>query len=342
MTSQDSRKIRFGLWYDFRNPSQWHQSPDRLYREILDQIAWGEDNGFDDVWLSEHHFIEDGYLPSILPVAAAIAARTKRIRIASGVLLMPFHNPIRLAEDIATVDVISGGRFELGVGIGFKSEEFAGFGVPSKQRGARTDQSLDIVRRALSGETVTFKSEFFDFNNVRVTPAPIQKPHPPIWLGGFTPPALRRAVRFGDGFTVPGANRGVYDRYIAELKNANRATDNVRFASGFWCLIVSDDPEKTFAEAADHIIYQANNYSEWLSAGGLQPLAPHLHDREALRQSGLLQVVDPDTAISMIRNFSNEVPITHFYSWTLPPGLPPRWAEPYLELFAAKVIPAFR
>jgi alkanesulfonate monooxygenase SsuD/methylene tetrahydromethanopterin reductase-like flavin-dependent oxidoreductase (luciferase family) len=93
-----SRKIRFGLWYDFRNPARWRQPADRLYGEILDQIAWSENNGFDDVWLSEHHFIDDGYLPSILPAAAAIAARTKRIRIASGVLLMPFHNPIRLAR----------------------------------------------------------------------------------------------------------------------------------------------------------------------------------------------------------------------------------------------------
>src|SRR6201987_5442389 len=126
--SNDSRKIRFGLWYAFRNPEQWLQPADRLYREILDQIAWGENNGFDDVWLSEHHFIDDGYLPSILPAAAGIAARTERIRIASGVLRMLFQNPIRLAEDIATVDVISAGRFELGVGIGFKGEEFEGFG----------------------------------------------------------------------------------------------------------------------------------------------------------------------------------------------------------------------
>src|SRR6266478_6838660 len=195
--SQDSRQVRFGLWYDFRNPPQWRQASDRLYREILDQIAWGENNGFDDVWLSEHHFIEDGYLPSIVPVAAAIGARTSRIRIASGVLLMPFHNPIRLAEDIATVDVISGGRFELGVGIGFKREEFSGFGVSSKERGARTDQSLETIRRPPAGERVPFKSNSSDFQNIKVTPEPIQKPHPPIWLGGFTPAALRRAGRFG-------------------------------------------------------------------------------------------------------------------------------------------------
>jgi alkanesulfonate monooxygenase SsuD/methylene tetrahydromethanopterin reductase-like flavin-dependent oxidoreductase (luciferase family) len=229
-----NRKIRFGLWYDFRNPSQWRQPYDRLYGETLDQIACGENHGFEDVWLSEHHLIEDGYLPSILPVAAAIAARTKRIRIASGVLLMPFHNPVRLAEDTAVVDIISVGRFELGVGVGFKHEEFEGFGVPFRERGARTKQSLEIIRRLLSGETVTFKSEFFDFTNIKVTPEPIQKPHPPIWLGGFTLAALRRAARYGDGFTVPGASRDVYDQYLAELKKQNRPTDNIRFASGVW------------------------------------------------------------------------------------------------------------
>src|SRR5580658_11239363 len=175
--SKDGRKIRFGLWYDFRNPTQWPQSADRLYAETLDQIAWGENHGFDDVWLSEHHFIEDGYVPSIMPMAAAIAARTKRIRISSGVLLMPFHNPVRLAEDIAVVDTISGGRLELGVGVGFKHEEFEAFGVPFAERGARTNQSLEIIRRALTGESVTFKSEFFDFKNVKVTRAAIHKPH---------------------------------------------------------------------------------------------------------------------------------------------------------------------
>jgi probable F420-dependent oxidoreductase len=340
--NRNGRKIRFGLWYDFRNPSQWRQSPDRLYAETFDQIAWGENHGFDDVWLSEHHFIEDGYLPSILPVAAAIAARTKRIRIASGVLLMPFHNPVRLAEDIAVVDVISGGRFEFGVGVGFKLEEFENFGVPFKERGSRTNESLDIIRRLLSGETVTSQSDFFNFKDIKVTPEPIQKPHPPIWLGGFTAAALRRAARYGDGFTVPGATREVYDHYVAELKKQNRPTDNIRFASAVWCLLVSNDPEKTFAEAADHIIYQANNYSKWLSAAGLSPLSDYLRDREQLQKSGLLQVVDPDTAIKMIRGFANNVPITHFYSWTLPPGLPPRWAQTHLELFASKVIPAFR
>ena len=340
--SDDRHRLRFGLWYDFRNPPQWRQSPDRLYREILDQIVWGENNGFDDVWLSEHHFIEDGYLPSLLPAAAAIAARTKRIRIASGVLLMPFHNPVRLAEDIAVVDVISGGRLEVGVGAGYKIEEFESFGVPFKERGPRTNEALGVVRRLLDGETVTLKNAYVDLKRVKITPAPIQEPHPPIWLGGFTPAALRRAVRYGDGFSVPDANRDVYDRYVAELTKQQRPTDKVRFASGFQWLIVSRDPEATFREAADHILYQANNYTAWLSKAGHMPNPVYLRDREHLRQSGVLKVVEPDTAITMIREYISNVPITHYYSWTLPPGLPPRWAQPHLELFASKVIPAFR
>jgi alkanesulfonate monooxygenase SsuD/methylene tetrahydromethanopterin reductase-like flavin-dependent oxidoreductase (luciferase family) len=116
--------------------------------------------------------------------------------------------------------------------------------VPFKERGSRTNQSLEIIRRALAEASVTFKSEFFDFKKVKVTPEPIQKPHQPIWLGGFTPAALRPAVRFGDGFTVPGANRDVYDHYVAELKKANRPTDDIRLASGLWCLLYPMIPKK--------------------------------------------------------------------------------------------------
>ena len=340
--SHDGQRIRFGLWYDFRNPPQWSQPADRLYRGILDQIVWGEANGFDDVWLSEHHFIDDGYLPSLLPAAAAIAARTERIRIASGVLLMPFHNPVRLAEDIAVVDIISGGRLEVGVGVGYKLEEFESFAIPFGERGSRTTQALSVLRRLLDGETVTVRNTFLDISRVKISPAPIQKPRPPIWIGGFTQAALRRAVRYGDGFTVPDANRDVYDRYVDQLTKQNRPTDDIRFASGFQWLIVSKDPEATFAEAADHILYQANNYTAWLSKAGHMPNPVYLRDRGQLRESGILKVVEPAMAIAMIRDYISTVPVTHYYSWTLPPGLPPQWAQPHLELFASKVIPAFR
>ena len=183
-------------------------------------------------------------------------------------------------------------------GSALSTKSFDSFGVSFGERGSRTNQSLDIIRRLLSGETVTYKSDFFNFKNIKVTPEPIQKPHPPIWLGGFTSAALRRAARYGDGFTVPGATRDVYDNYLAELKKQNRPTENIRFASAVWCLIVSKDPEKTFAEAADHIIYQANDYSAWLSAAGLSPLSEHLRD------SRLGQVEEHEFAVSQFVNWN--------------------------------------
>ena len=111
-------KLKFGLWYSLHNPPAWHRPDHEIYAETLDQIAWAETIGYDDVWLTEHHFCEDGHAPSILPLAAAVAVRTKTIRIGTAVLLLPLHDAVRVAEDGATSDILSNGRFELGVGIG--------------------------------------------------------------------------------------------------------------------------------------------------------------------------------------------------------------------------------
>ncbi len=126
---------------------------------------------------------------------------------------------------------------------------------------------------------------------------------------------------------MPDANRQVYDNYVAELKKENRSLANIRFASGFQWLLVSKDPQKTFSEAADHIIYQANHYTEWLSKAGHLPNPVYLKDRKQLGQSGLLKVVEPDRAIAMIRDFIGAVPVTHYYSWTLPrfTSIPSGW-----------------
>jgi alkanesulfonate monooxygenase SsuD/methylene tetrahydromethanopterin reductase-like flavin-dependent oxidoreductase (luciferase family) len=334
-------KLRFGLWYDFRNPPAWKRPYDQLYGEIFDQIVWGEQHGFEDIWLSEHHFIEDGYSPSLLPIAAAIAARTKKIRIGTSVMLLPFHNPVRLAEDGATVDVISGGRFELGVGTGYKVEEFDGFAVPSKERGGRTNEGLEIIRRLWEGETLTFKGRYYEVNAAKLTPEPIQRPRPPLWVGGFTPPAIRRAAKYGDGYIGVNVTKDLYNRYLAELEKLGKPTTNLRVAGGKFFLIASNDPEKTWNEAADHVIYQVNAYSEWAQKAGMA-LFPHLRDRAHLRETGLLTVADVDTCIRIIRDCVTEAPLTNFYAWTLPPGLPAKWVQPHLELFASKVIPAFR
>jgi probable F420-dependent oxidoreductase len=338
----DNGKLHFGLCYDFRNPPQWHRPYERLYAETLEQIVWAEQHGFDNIWLNEHHLCEDGYAPSVLPIAAAIAARTRTIRIGSAVMDLPFHNPIRVAEDAATVDVISGGRFELGVGLGYRVEEFESFGIPKAERGRRANEALEIIRCLLEGETVTFEGKYFQVYKAKIAPPPVQRPRLPIWVGGLSTAAVQRAAKHADGFMgVAGPSPELFGQYVDALKALGKPTTNLRVAGGPFMLIPSEDPEKTWREAAPHVLYQMNLYAEWLEKSGM-PILPHLRDEAHLREVGLLNVVDVDTCIATIRGFASAVPLTHFYSLTLPPGMPPSWIQPHLELFANKVIPAFR
>ena len=124
----------FGLVLSFRNPPPGRVPFTEIYRKHFDIAALAEDLGYGTIWLTEHHFIDDGYSPSLLPIAAAIAARTRRIRIGTFVILLPLHNALRIAEDAATVDIISNGRFDLGVGQGYRIPEFVGFDIPSRAR----------------------------------------------------------------------------------------------------------------------------------------------------------------------------------------------------------------
>src|SRR5438067_12462356 len=162
--------MRFGLVYDFRNPAPWRRPFPQLYQELLEQIAYAEELGFDDIWITEHHFVEDGYCPSALVAAAAIAARTTRVRIGTWVLLLPLHNALRVAEDAAVVDNLSGGRLDLGVGLGYRLEEFAAFGVERRHRRGRMDEGCEVIRRAWSEDGWSFEGRHCHLQSVSVYP----------------------------------------------------------------------------------------------------------------------------------------------------------------------------
>src|SRR5579875_891482 len=162
--------VNFGLLMSFRNSSRNELSFSELYRRHVDLCVEAEDLGFDTIWLTEHHFVEDGYSPSMLPLAAAIAARTRRIRIGTFVLLLPLHNPLRVAEDAATVDIISNGRLDLGLGQGYRVPEFTGFGVPRKERGARLEEGTEIIRRAWTEDGFSFDGRFNRLRNITLSP----------------------------------------------------------------------------------------------------------------------------------------------------------------------------
>jgi alkanesulfonate monooxygenase SsuD/methylene tetrahydromethanopterin reductase-like flavin-dependent oxidoreductase (luciferase family) len=330
--------LRFGLWYDFRNPPRWAQDPTALYSDVLDQVERAEALGFDDVWLSEHHFIEDGYCPSLLPVAAAIAARTERIRIGTAVLLLPLHDPIRVAEVAALVDVLSGGRFDLGVGLGYRVGEFEGFGVRRSERVGRAEEGLVLLRRLLGGERVDHDGRYYHCRGAELRPLPVQKPLP-LWVGGFVPAAAKRAARLADGY-LGASQPELFRCYRDEVARLGGDPDRCEAVGGFQWLLVARDPAQRWREARDHFAYQIESYQSFFREERADfPL--QAADDEALRQSGV-RIVEPAEAVDIIAALVEETAITRYYAWTLPPGLPASWSDEHLELMASEVMPALR
>ncbi|HJN91237.1 MAG TPA: LLM class flavin-dependent oxidoreductase, partial [Dehalococcoidia bacterium] len=269
--------MKFGLWYDFRNPPESGRTLPDLYAQTLEQIRLAEALGYDDIWLSEHHFMDDGYLPSCLPMAAAIAAQTSRVAIGTNILLLPFHDPVRLAEDCAVVDNLSGGRFIFGPAVGYRREEFAGFGVDRDHRGSITEEAVDIMIQCWTQEQFSFRGQHFSLTDVRCTPKPVpydQRPvkpsspdrNVPIWFGATVRKAIDRAARLGDGLL--GGGPGGRQFYIDALRQHSKDWQHPHIASNGQWIFCSDDPERDWEILKPHALYQLQNYAKWFSDAG--------------------------------------------------------------------------
>src|ERR1700744_1529392 len=179
------RPLRLGAVYDFRNPPESGMATPDFYAAIMEQVVWLDGLGLDLVWFTEHHFVEDGYLPSWIPGAAAMAARTKKVRFSCDVCLLPFNHPIRLAEDLAVLDNISGGRVEIGVGMGYAPHEFKGFGMPVARRVSLTDEGIEVLKRAFTGEPFSFSGKRYQCDRVKIPRGYAQPGGPPIWIASM-------------------------------------------------------------------------------------------------------------------------------------------------------------
>ena len=341
--------MEIGVWYDFRNPPQWKQPYPQLYNETIEQIVFAEQLGFDAVWISEHHFVEDGYVSSPLGVAAAIAVRTTRIKIGTNLLLLPLHHPLRVAEDGALVDILSDGRFRLGVGQGYKVEEFDVFGIERRERGTRLEEELEIIRRAWSGERFRYDGEHYQYEDILVTPPPVQKPHPPFFIGARSDRATRRVARFGAALLIGADNLPRQYRLFSDAW-AEAGQKPVDPPAAFLCgIYLDEDPERAWASAANYAFYQQNLYRQW--AGEAADFVTHaqaqalsldefkgMDDRSILMGNATI-IGTPDECLAEIRRRRSQVPFQHLCFWARLPGMPADKALQSLELFADQVLP---
>ncbi|MDO8794279.1 MAG: LLM class flavin-dependent oxidoreductase [Vicinamibacterales bacterium] len=336
--------MKFGLLFALRNLDPKTKPQAEVYQEMMEQVHIAEELGFDSVWMSEHHLVPDGYCPSVLVAAAAAAARTKTIKIGIRILLLPLHDPLRVAEDAAVADLISDGRLILGMGIGYKIDEFQAFGKDRHKRGSMMDEEVQIIRKAWTEESFTFHGKHFHYDNVSMYPKPAQKPHPPIWLAARGGKAIDRAARLGDGFHGAG-DAALFAEFVAAMKRHGRDPLSVPIAESRQCWVASTT-EKAWEQAGPGIRHTSGEYGAWYSEAAdlprdqLRRVVPN--DPEAGRgREGQTFVGTPDQVVGQFQELLERSPHLTHSIMHVPPGVPPKAVVEHLELFSKRVMPRF-
>jgi alkanesulfonate monooxygenase SsuD/methylene tetrahydromethanopterin reductase-like flavin-dependent oxidoreductase (luciferase family) len=321
----------FAMRFDFRNPDFAGTSMTDRYDAALEMVEWADRLGFVGVTLSEHHGSDDGYVPSPLALAAAMAARTKSIRINIAAIIAPFHDPLRLAEDIAVVDRISAGRLDLVIANGYVLNEFGMFGVSPADRVKRTVETVRTLKQAWTGEPFEFRGR-----TVRVTPTPHQPGGPNIVLGGSSEGAARRAARIGDGFLPSSPD--VWDFYRDEMTRVGKPDPGPYFGADTSAFYLAHDAEEGWARFAPYAMHEMNAYGMWMAeaglgtAGGYQPV----RDVDELRRSGQYRALTPDELTTQLLA---QGPAAFALFHPMVGGVPPDMAWESLRLFEHDVLP---
>lgn len=259
--------MRFGIGqFTLQIPPWDDRSHAALYADTLALAALAEECGCSSFWLAEHHGAGDGYNPSLLPFLSAVAARTQTLEIGTAVMLAPFHDPLRIAEDAAVVDNISGGRLHLGLGLGWSQEEYRMFGVDSAGRGARLAEFVEVLRGAWAPGRFTHVGRFYNYEDVAVTPKPARPGGPPIWLGGGVDAAIERAARIGDGH-FPPSTAGVDSiveraQHMLDLRARLGVTGPYRFGT-FVPVGIGVDEDDGWSKIRDGVLHVRGAYLLW-------------------------------------------------------------------------------
>lgn len=309
------------------------------FDETLRECERAEAAGFDSVWLGEHH--NNPILhPAPLIGLAAVASRTRRIRLGTGVLLLPLYHPMMVAEEGAMVDMISGGRLILGIGAGYAPEEFAAFGYSLKERGSRLEESAALLHRLWTERNVTHRGKHFQLENATVAPRPVQRPRPPIWFGAWAEAALRRAARLGDAWFVgPSASlkeiapcARTYRQACAENGKGDGEIALFRYV-----FVAPSKSEATSVAGAPFIQAFERMYFRWPHPVVRRP-AGELTIAKLAEERIILG--DPKSCAEEIRRFRSELNVSHLVCRFSVPGIPRENCAASLDLFTREVMPA--
>lgn len=352
--------MKLGMLHLFENPVG--KTEHQIVKEQMDLMYEAESLGFDSVWPAEHHFSEYGYCASPQVSLAAVAARTKRIRLGTGVVVLPFHNPIRVAEDFAFLDLMSDGRVDLGVGRGYQPLEFRGFGLEGRQADSREifDEAVRLVRQCWTDERVTFKGKYYRVEDLNVRPKPLQQPHPPIYMACLSPGTFALAGRYGFnvlmsgafGLSPEGAKQG-----IADYRAARKAAGLDPMAGQIALLLklyVADSMDAAQRDFAGPVTWYYRTVAKYLAPpAGEAPVksyemysasrhAAETLSFEQLSDSPLMVCGDVDHCVEKLRSVTAEYGFNEMLCWTRIGGLETRKVLRAMELMSGEVMPRLR
>ena len=304
-----------------------------VYSATVEQAVLADELGFDHIWFSEHHFLEDGYLPAFQPLAGAIAARTTQIRISNDIALLPLYHPVRLAEELAVLDHISNGRMEFGIGMGYVPKEFEAFGVPLKNRVSMTDEAIEILRLAWKDEPFSFKGKRYELSNINVYPKPVQPLGPPLWIAAMKEPGALRAARFETNLLPQGRREDVLDPWRNELKTQGKDPNDYRVGI-IRSVYVTDDKERDWPVIREAERFRMGVYNTFMAE---TPDEYGWGSGDGIPQNVIIGT--PREVISQLKAFIDAYGITDIATSGLPPGVDPEFMANNLERLSREVIP---
>ena len=355
--------VKFGLLHLFESPAG--RSEKQYFDENLELIEYADDAGLDEVWLAEHHFSDYGVMPSTQVFGAFAAARTKRVRIGTAVVVLPFHNPVRVAEEFAFLDQLSGGRLDFGVGRGYQPAEFRGYGVDITTARERYDESLEVIRRAWSNEELHFEGKHFHFAKVQVRPRPFQKPTPPLFGASFNPDTI--AFQADKGLNLLFSPLLAPPEKVALYRSRlrDRGHDPASFRVGGLAFVyVDDDPERALRDFEQPCMWYYRTFTGLIPAkefpdsdGYYRDLHGNLKaflDAHAAGTLSFKQVVEespmshaflvgsPETVKRKLEQLVASYGLTDLLCWTRLGGLDQKKVMRSMGLFVKRVIEPLR